>query len=220
MGRKHGDPACWGHSPSQNAAFFKRLDEGKHCGQDWGFNLNAPAVLGYAETMQGYCEGRGRRLQGEGRRLQEGLIGACRGANLNILRIGGWNMCKNTEWIYCAAKGKLAPGGADSGGDLIFSLAPNSLELAPFYQKGGTGAYQGDGYYSENDIYYLEVCVLNEICANRDELFRLDRGGHFRCQYDSAGHAELRDGLLRWEHEDAPKRCGGWECMPYSGVAG
>ena len=45
MGRKHGDPACWGHSPSQNAAFFKRLDEGKHCGQDWGFNLNAPLCL-------------------------------------------------------------------------------------------------------------------------------------------------------------------------------
>ena len=212
-GRKHGDPACWGHTPSQNAAFFRRLDEARHCDQKWGSNLDAPAVLGFAETMQSFCNGHGRRL-GEAE-----LTGACRAAQLNILRIGGWNMCKNTEWIYCAARGRLAHGsGGSSGGDLIFSLAPKDLDLAPFYQKGGTGTPQGDGYYSENDIYYLEACVLNEICANRRELFSVERGARFRCEYDPAGHKGMQEALLQWEREDAPARCTGWECEVYRGV--
>ena len=241
QGRKKGAPACWGHSMSQNARFFERMDSASHCGQPWGSTLKAPAVLGFAETMARYCAQHGRRLEGVEAELISGgtsgtgkvnvtrasrvlgeaeLISACRGANLNILRIGGWNMCKNLEWIYCAARGKLADGGQDSGGVLIFSLAPNSLDLAPFYVRGGTGAYQGDGYYSENDIYYLELCVLNEICANRDELFSLDVGDHFRCQYDAQGHAAMRDeGLLRWEAEYGPKRCTSWECQPYNGVS-
>ena len=140
-------------------------------------------------------------------------------AHMNILRIGGWNMCKNTEWIYCAARGRLAHGsGGSSGGDLIFSLAPKDLDLAPFYQKGGTGTPQGDGYYSENDIYYLEACVLNEICANRRELFSVERGARFRCEYDPAGHKGMQEALLQWEREDAPARCTGWECEVYRGV--
>lgn len=80
--------------------------------------------------------------------------GACRGANVNILRIGAWNMCKNMEWMYCAAKGKLARGTGRSG-PFIFSPAPKELNLDPFYRKGGTGTPQGDGKYTENDIFYL-----------------------------------------------------------------
>ena len=223
MGRKSGDPACWGHSASQDAAFFRRLDSATHCGQQWGSSLIAPSVLGFAETMASYCTQHGRRLGGEsmGRRAGEAeLVSACAGANLNILRIGGWNMCKNLEWIYCAAKGKLAPGGGDSGGELLFSLAPSALDLGPFYVSGGTGAYQGDGYYSENDIYYLEVCVLNEICSNRNALFSARVGEHFRCAYDVAGHTALREALLRWEGEARPKRCASWECQAYNGIGG
>ena len=101
---------------------------------------------------------------------------------------------------------------------MIFSLAPKDLDLAPFYQKGGTGTPQGDGYYSENDIYYLEACVLNEICANRRELFSVERGARFRCEYDPTGHKGMQEALLQWEREDAPARCTGWECEVYRGV--
>ena len=38
------------------------------------------------------------------------------------------------------------------------------------------------GDYAENDIYYLEVCVLSEICANSDEMWRAAMGDTFRCQ--------------------------------------
>ena len=102
---------------------------------------------------------------------------------------------------------------------LIFSLAPNSLDLAPFYVRGGTGAYQGDGYYSENDIYYLELCVLNEICANRAQLFALDSGDAFKCDFDAAGHESLKRALTMHEKTDGAKRCSSWECAsPYNGA--
>jgi hypothetical protein len=68
-----------------------RQDSAEHCGQSWGSSLNAPAVLGFAESMQGFCNA-GRRLD------DAALSSACAAANLNVLRIGGWNMCEAT-WL-------------------------------------------------------------------------------------------------------------------------
>ena len=48
------------------------------------------------------------------------------------------------------------------------------------------------GSYSENDIYYLEVCTLNEMCANRDELWTLKMGDPFFCQFDSVEWQQTR----------------------------
>ena len=33
---------------------------------------------------------------------------------------------------------------------------------------------------------YLEVCVLNEMCGNHDEIFRVGHGGSFFCAFDAA----------------------------------
>ena len=37
----------------------------------------------------------------------------------------------------------------------------------------------------------LKVCVLNEVCANNDELFSLERGDEFRCRFDQAMYDEM-----------------------------
>ena len=50
--------------------------------------------------------------------------------------------------------------------------------------------------YASADVYYLEVCALNELCSNREELFRLKAGESFRCRSDAAGLARLRVALL------------------------
>lgn len=54
------------------------------------------------------------------------------------------------------------------------------------------------GNYAENDIYYLEICVLSTICRNRDELFRANRGSMFRCHFDVGGFEKLQRDLMRW----------------------
>ena len=163
--------------------------------------------------MKELCTQRGRRLaedelainstlrdlEGHGRWLQEDLISACRSANLNLLRIGNWNMCRNIEWMFCAISGSLAPGAHGSlngGGEIIFSLAPKELDVVPFCR--GTYFRAMGGTYAENDIYYLEVCVLSAICSNRNELFQANRGSLFRCRFDKAGYAKLQQQLLQW----------------------
>ena len=37
------------------------------------------------------------------------------------------------------------------------------------------------GDYAENDVYYLEVCVLSELCANSDELWTKRVGENWAC---------------------------------------
>ena len=202
--RTHKEPGCWGGRTSASR-YWAGAAAGDKCGWDWGSRLDAPAVFGFAETMEQFCSGRGRRL-GEannttdvaerGRRTD--LKSACAGAGINLLRIGQWNMCKNIEWMFCVITGLLA--GHGGGLDIIFSLAPKELDVGKFYRN----AYpRCCGAYAENDIYYLEVCVLNEVCSNRKRLFALDRGDYFRCEFDQKGYESMQEGLMRWDPPSA-----------------
>ena len=115
--------------------------------------------------------------------------------------------CEHTVQLYSRdenlavwAPGSLSGGGSGSlngGGEIVFSLAPNSLDVVPFY-RGTYFKPMGPGTYAEDDIYYLEVCVLSAVCANREEIFSAGVGGVFRCRFDEAGYAELQEKLMRW----------------------
>ena len=102
-------------------------------------------------------------------------------------------MCRNVEWMFCVITGLLS--GRGGGGDILFSLPPKELDVTPFYR--GT-YFRCCGNYAENDIYYLEVCTLNEVCANKRELFSVDRGDLFRCHLDRKGFESMQQGLMRW----------------------
>ena len=188
------EAACWGSSVEAASHFWQETSSLGRCGRNWGSQLAAPSVFGFAESMQQFCAEHGRRLDeiGEGdevgqmgeagqsgqmggvdgikdgmrvssailgndstsvsssvsaqqqsqsvsarRGLQEELVAACRSANLNLLRIGEWNMCKNVQWMFCALSGSLAPGSRgslDGGGEIVFSLAPKELDVEPFYK--------------------------------------------------------------------------------------
>ena len=187
--RGASDPACWGNGNR----FWDNAAAGEPCSQDWGSEFDAPSVFGFAETMSGFCnqrQGRGWVAGGPG--------GACNGAELNILRIRNWNMCRNLQWMMCAVQGRLAPqykssrSAPPNGGEIVFSLAPKDLELKPFNEN----AYpRCCGDYAENDIYYLEVCVLSEICANSDEMWRAVMGDTFRCQVSIEKYRSMQDAL-------------------------
>ena len=43
------------------------------------------------------------------------------------------------------------------------------------------------------------VCTLNEICANSDELFELNEGDKFYCQFDWGKYEEMQRVLRRWD---------------------
>ena len=108
-------------------------------------------------------------------------------------------MCRNVEWMLCAVHGRLATRYKDSrspapakGGEIEFSLAPKDMEMAPF-DENTLPRCCGD--YAEDDIYYLEVCVLNEVCANSDEMWTIDVGVPWTCQLSDERYRGLQQVL-------------------------
>eukprot|EP00966_Prymnesium_polylepis_P331039 7386611-Prymnesium_polylepis.1 len=111
----------------------------------------------------------------------------CRRGNLNILNLLAqrvpYNLCRNLEWQVCAARGML-PGQA--GRTVRFSFPPGALDPAgerPLGQCRGwhpervpeTGRFG----FANDDIFYLEVCLFNQLCENRADLFRVGMGKDF-----------------------------------------
>ena len=135
--------------------------------------------------MQRFCNQRAGSVT-----MRYNIHEACKHAGLNVLRINVWNMCRNLEWVLCAVRGGIAYGG---GGEpaLLFTLAPQALDMRMFDEDGFHQARHSCGDYAENAIYYLEVCILNEICGNRDELFGTPMGQPFYCQLDLGGYQAL-----------------------------
>jgi hypothetical protein len=43
-----------------------------------------------------------------------------------------------------------------------------------------------------DDIFFLEVCLFNQICSNGHELFRLQIGQHWQCHFDEERFDELK----------------------------
>jgi hypothetical protein len=122
-------------------------------------------------------------------------------ASQNILSLYGkripYNLCRNLEWQICAAKGML-PG--QGGFGIRFATAPKRLHTRgnkPFGQCGGwTPTGECNGGYATDDIYFLEICLLNQLCTNNHELFELEVGQFFVCQLDEARFWELKEILL------------------------
>jgi len=163
---------------------------------------STPALLGFDETIDAHCATQlGGWNNGPG-----GHAERCVAANRNILSLYGdrvpYNICRNLEWQVCAAQGKLPDQGTRK---MIFAIAPSALD-----PSGGTGKPlaackgwvpprkpEGDVYgYATDDIFYLEVCVLNQICSNGERIFELRAGEEFTCEYSSERFRELQHLLL------------------------
>ena len=46
-----------------------------------------------------------------------------------------------------------------------------------------------------SDVFFGEVCVLSALCRNSWQLFAVDRGEPFECEYDEDGYRTLVAGL-------------------------
>ena len=95
-------------------------------------NFTAPALalLGFDDSFNTHCASGGAINVS-----RTGTINACALANFNVLSVEEqrYNLCRNLEWQACAARG-LLPGQRGLG--IVFSVAPNSLEL-PLYEDSG-----------------------------------------------------------------------------------
>ena len=168
----------------------RRLEEAATAG------VNASDAVG-----QWIEEGHNEAERGHRRRLGDAAR-TCVERSRNILMLfgsnvhntgAGYNSCRNLEWQTCAAMGML-PG--QTSATIIFAQPPNSLDAEgdrPLAQCGGYSP-QGCGKhaYSNDDIFFLEVCMYSKICAYNWELFQLGPGDWFHCQISEEGFRELQ----------------------------
>jgi len=139
--RMDSGPSCWNIvrdnvlSQQRSETFFEETRKGVHCDSNWYegspnwelgdpnrhippyFTSDAFALLGFDESIDAFC-----RYRLEQMHLQFSTDPAkhaenCVRANLNILALYGdrvpYNICRNLEWMVCAAKGQLPGQGRD-----------------------------------------------------------------------------------------------------------
>lgn len=168
----------------------------------------APALLGFDDAIDHYT---GNTQGGMGH------ADAAVRKNVNILQLWNpatYNVCVNYFWLVCAAKGRLHGQGSNA---MRFAVRPRDMNIAGRVLPGldgeepddvtkkflgGRDSYslngcdEADECYSSQDIFFLEVCVLNTICDNGAELFKLEIGQDFYCQLSDAGMERLKTWIL------------------------
>lgn len=170
----------------------------------------------YSDLLLGYCNGKLKECdwkaleqhwQNHGR-FEKREFGCphvqyCTQANFNLLNLVDedkvpYNMCRNLEWQVCAAQGRL-PG--QGGRKIRFSYAPkemdvngkkHSLETCAGWHPGHAPKSGGGIFgFTNDDIYFMEICLFNQVCENNFELFTLDKGQNFICKFSAERFAEL-----------------------------
>jgi len=221
------EPACWGLGADAER-FFSDFSSGAQCNLNWyegasgelGQESKRPrfpagravALLGFEDTIWKFCHEKvGRHADPAPEHDQDVFAHTCVDANQNILRLRSskrpWNMCQNMIWVQCAISGRL-PG--QEGAKLHFATAPNTLDTRNDFPKD----YYWKEHYPNNDIFYVEVCMISKLCRNSDKLFQLQVGETFVCETDQSRYEELHKLLTMRDKQVkdcAPltKQCGG-----------
>ena len=205
------------------------------------FTKPAPALLGFDEPKDRYCAymaGKPGRPSPDGQHAN-----FCVDANVNMMSLGlagrdaaimrdrndhiedpyGYNMCRHFEWLMCAANGRL-PG--QNGAGFRFVTAP---KLAVIEQGGDhpldscheSWCPRGTGKngHSTSDVFYLETCILSQICRNYWHLFVLAPFEDFVCDLsEPARYDNFRNLVLStmpaMRHTANLKNAVGPRCVP------
>jgi len=161
----------------------------------WKHNDSSPRALPCPESI-------GCKDGGSVSLLESNLLDACTRANRNILRVSAlhqkkqsWDMCQNTEWVICAARGELP----NQGGTIHFAVPPSRIDPA---EQDAFRAYRSNilrwsAHYEIDTIswtfYEVELCILTLLCDNHEQMWALERGQPFKCKVGADGKKRLRE---------------------------
>ena len=186
----------------------------------------------YGDLFNGFCQGDWEKCDWKGlqwhwetsgwheqREFNCTHIPHCTRANLNLLNLVAgtddkdripYNICRNLEWQVCAATGSL-PG--QEVPNIKFSVAPKDMDINGVVHSLGTCAGWRPGEppkteggifgFTNDDIYFMEVCLFNQLCANNEEMFKVEAGELFVCDFSPARFAEL-EAIIRTPAEPEP----------------
>ena len=216
-------PRTHGGRFTTSERFFEDVLQGTHCHANWletsnpvearehsqlarkmwrAANSSAAAIIGLDRDIRQRCWRRARtHHDATSASRARPYVEDCIAAHLNVLALRGtrmpYNLCRNLEWLTCAALGRLP----DQHGRGRFLLATQPRDLDPAFPLGQCVGHvpkvalsrpQGFGY-TARDVFAFEACALSEMCANSAELF-LGRPT-FSCNFSREGFERLRDAI-------------------------
>lgn len=203
--RRKGPPLCVPESAELLHAWLRDMLGGTMCDRNWYVGVpgctsqEVMPVQGLARTRSDAALGFDDELIRECN-AQAGCVGshdvpgpqACMYAGVNLLALfsndPSYNMCRNLEWVVCAAQGRLPNQG---GPRMYFVPAPGDLQLRVLHVDADADRY------SMRSIYFLEACVLSHICRNGERLFTLRARERFECEFDPAAlHDVVQRGIF------------------------
>ena len=191
----------WGQS-FENASEYKNVQsfcpmpagfDSKECEAPifWGPRLNRTAILGTASSMVLFCNNGMNDFQ------SNGTDALCKTKGYNLYRKCGigpgcWDMCDNTRWLMCAVNGRAC---YDANFIPRSNCNPNIL-LTHSSRLAPTAA--PNDKLSEDHIFTMELCMLNEMCSNGHELFRRKKIlEEFRCHFDNTKWKRYHRDIVR-----------------------
>lgn len=210
--------ACWDWPENNNGGtandFFQLTLDGATCNRNWmdgawggsndrPFSSPSPALLGFDETILEFCSNHANVDPWSGSGDSNHKIAArCRDAHRNVLRLasGGWSMCQTLQWQLCALSGRL-PG--QGSARVSFATAPRDLNLEWWTNPGGThptypcrGNWCDPNGFTVGDVHFAEMAIITTICRNREELYALDAGENWVCDFDAAAWRSFKSRLM------------------------
>jgi hypothetical protein len=219
--------------------YFSETLAGTHCRSNWyegnpgllglqgrpptSFYIeDAPALFGVDADIGSVCQN-AMRANGMTPSNAFGHSGNCVAAGYNILNLNSprvpYNLCRNLEWQVCAARNQIPAQGQSA---VMFATAPRSLDPDGARSVGKCAGWRPDasympdgGYgYANEDIFYLEACLFDQICDNGPDIFdnRDWLKVPFRCEFNPALFQQLEDILS----EPADLSVDPEECQEYS----
>lgn len=161
---------------------------------DW---KDIPAILGFGSSVMQHCGTPPDVMKKIATCEKDGeypidLPTSCcmsPGKLYNRLWLADWTFCKNMQWTFCAGAGFLpSQAQATGGGGQIFLTQDNPKSTGTFASGFSVDAKTvGD----TAQITVHELCLLDRICSNADELWKAKNNAIFHCKYDAKAVAAL-----------------------------
>ena len=86
---------------------------------------------------------------------------------------------------------------------IVFARAPKSVRLDGSPPFGACSGFtdkhcdsQWDIGFANDDIYYLEICLYSQVCTNGHDLFSVDPGRAFVCEFSESGFRRIQQMLV------------------------